>query len=972
VTSIAERMIQLGTLGSIDLTAEGRPGAAALLTQPKRFALLAYLAIAGSRTFVRRDTVLALFWPETDQTRGRKVLRQTVYLLRQALGSDVITNRGDEELGVDPAIVQCDVGLFESALAAGQTADALAHYRGDFLAGFHVPDAAPEFEEWMEAERRRLRALATNAAWTLALAEEQAGSGDWAVSWARRALALDPLNEKRVTDVMQLLVRVGDRAGALNTYHEYARRAEEDLGLAPNGAVQRIAQTLRTPDAGAGADPSSEASAAIALNSAEQSASLSIQVARPVAIGELPKRRRMWRRVVLASVPALAVLGLTVVLIRAVRRPTEHAVIAVGTITDVTSSEQQPSNVPADLLSSSLARLAGVQVIPLTRLYDVQSQLRAARQPASSMLAAAKQAGAEHLIEGSLHRLNAGQLRIDLQVVDARTGSVLRSHRAQGSDLFATVDEATAQIATSYGVAAPAEGSARVKTSSLIAYRLYDQGLQAYYQDDLPGAYRLFLAALAEDTTFASAAAYAGELAYQIAHLESDALLERAARLAQGATDRERLIILERVARLRMSASATAIADTMAARYPLDPDAQYALGHASVRRGDFFRGALQYRRVIAMDSLSLSRTVRCLACDAYQELWWAYMYADSAGAAERVAREFANVRPADAGPLLLLGTALARQSRHGEALSAWRTMESLRAGALNIDLTAALLAIRSGDFSGADDRLRRLLREGSTSVQRDAAWYLVLSLRNQGRLREALELTARSSPITRAIVLVDMDRPQEAARAFQAMVPALPDDAPPGHLAKHQAWLLTHVATSLAAAGDTARLALLADSVEQFGSQSAYGRDARLHHYIRGLLWNWRGQPARAAAEFRNSVYGWSEGYTRANYELARTLIAQKQPAQAVYPLQAALRGDLQSNNLYVARTELHELLAQSFDLLGQRDSAVAHYRHVINAWRSADPQFSTRVQRARLRLDANSRRVSSGSPREAELDLRP
>ena len=47
-------------------------------------------------------------------------------------------------------------------------------------------------------------------------------------------------------------------------------------------------------------------------------------------------------------------------------------------------------------------------------------------------------------------------------------------------------------------------------TTSSVAYRLYDRGLKAYYEMDRTAAYRLFHAALAEDSTFAMAAYYAG------------------------------------------------------------------------------------------------------------------------------------------------------------------------------------------------------------------------------------------------------------------------------------------------------------------------------------------------------------------------------------------------------------------------------------------------------------------------------
>lgn len=72
--------------------------------------------------------------------------------------------------------------------------------------------------------------------------------------------------------------------------------------------------------------------------------------------------------------------------------------------------------------------------------------------------------------------------------------------------------------------------------------------------------------------------------------------------------------------------------------------------------------------------------------------------------------------------------------------------------------------------------------------------------------------------------------------------------------------------------------------------------------------------------------------------------------------LQSALRGPLDASNLYVNRTELHELLAQAWDAMGVRDSAAAHYRIVMAAWGSADPPLAARVQAAKARVAALAR----------------
>jgi hypothetical protein len=71
--------------------------------------------------------------------------------------------------------------------------------------------------------------------------------------------------------------------------------------------------------------------------------------------------------------------------------------------------------------------------------------------------------------------------------------------------------------------------------------------------------------------------------------------------------------------------------------------------------------------------------------------------------------------------------------------------------------------------------------------------------------------------------------------------------------------------------------------------------------------------------------------------------------------VRAALHGDIDGSNLYVTRTDLHELLAQAFDRLTMRDSAAVHYRAVVKAWIRADPLYHTRRDRARAWLAAHS-----------------
>ena len=131
-------MIELRALGTLALRDPNGEDLHSVLAQPKRVALLAYLAIARPRGFQRRDTLLALLWPELDEQHARGALNQALRHLRTALGKEAVPSRGDGEIGIDVRALSCDAVEFEAAIEADDPARALGLYRGDLLDGFHV------------------------------------------------------------------------------------------------------------------------------------------------------------------------------------------------------------------------------------------------------------------------------------------------------------------------------------------------------------------------------------------------------------------------------------------------------------------------------------------------------------------------------------------------------------------------------------------------------------------------------------------------------------------------------------------------------------------------------------------------------------------------------------------------------------------------------------------------------------------
>ena len=238
-------MVRLRTLGSLDLRgATGEERLVGRAAQPKCVALLVFLAVDDRRGFHRRDSLVALLWPDLDQSRARAALRKALHYLRRLLGSDLVLTRGDEEVRLDLAQLWCDTREVTRLAMAGDFAAALELYLGDFLPGFHVSQA-PEFEQWLEAERSRLRATVTSCALELASNYQAIGHFQDALAWARRAVEIGPLEERPNRMLIELLAATGDRPAALAAYERFAHRLAVELDLDPGPETTSLAERLR-------------------------------------------------------------------------------------------------------------------------------------------------------------------------------------------------------------------------------------------------------------------------------------------------------------------------------------------------------------------------------------------------------------------------------------------------------------------------------------------------------------------------------------------------------------------------------------------------------------------------------------------------------------------------------------------------------------------------------------------------------
>jgi TolB-like protein/DNA-binding SARP family transcriptional activator len=701
-------MIEFRLLGALQLTdAEGRE-VKSLLTRPRRLALLAYLAAATPRGLHRRDTLLALFWPELDQEHARAALRQALHIVRGALGADVLVTRGDEEIGLDVDRVACDVVAFDRAVAAGRFAEAVDAYRGPLLAGFFIPGAG-EFESWLERERARLQRAASSSAGALVEQGEAAGDLRGAVEWARHAARLAPHEEDPLRHLVTLLDRLGDRAGAVDAYDEFAKRLAGDLETEPAAETQALLAAVRARATVGPVESPSRPRAGVAP------AAPAPGVAAPPA----PRRAALWPRL-----SGTGVLGLLLAASaggwpgRPAPRRGPIRAVAVLPLESLSGDSLQGwfADGMTEALITDLGRISALRV-------SSRSAVTQARGTARPLRDVVRDLQVDAVVEGGVQRAG-DSVRVDLRLIDGPSGYQLWAGRIAASvrDRFAIEDSVARSVAGALGVSlTPAEQRAlrTAPTGNQQADELYLRAkvrIRHETRADDSVAIALLERAVALDPGFAVAhAALAHAYALRVNQFAPDdsaarerafVSVERALRLNPDLAEAHSVSAGLVWGVSRQFATERAIAEDRRA-LALNPnlsDAHHHLGTIYLHIGMLDKAVAEFQQALALNPFDANAQRRIGIAQIYRG-----QYADGYATFRRVGPEG---NPAlwtyqTAWALLYLG----RDSAAGALIEDYlRAHPEDRGGVVRS--TRAILRAKRGDAAGAAEDIRRAVNAG--------------------------------------------------------------------------------------------------------------------------------------------------------------------------------------------------------------------------------------------------------------------
>jgi TolB-like protein/DNA-binding SARP family transcriptional activator/Tfp pilus assembly protein PilF len=495
-------LIELRTFGALDLRGSDGQEFRAVLAQPKRLALLAYLAAApgapSATAFLRRDKLIALFWPDQDIARARAALSRAVHYLRASLGEGVLLSRGDEELGLDFDRISCDAARFRAELANGRLTEALELYRGDFLAGFFLSEV-PELDRWIEGERRQFRDSAADAARTLAQSAESRGDLALALHWARQATSYAPYDEADARRVLLLLARSGERANASDFFGQFARRLREELELEPSAETVGLMKAITSGRYDA---PSAPAPIAPPIGPARDNTRVA-----PASPRVAPERAKSRRRVAIFAALLVFVLGAPLVWIAfrgstTTDKPPSIAVLPLANLNADTSSQYFSDGMTEELIAT-LSQIDGLRVAGRTSSFAYKDRNVAVTEVARAL-------NVDAVLEGSA-RHDGNRVRITLQLVRAPEGYSLWSKTYEGElhNVFALQQDISRDVAGALKVRLVL-GNERVSgsTTDPETYDLYLWGRYHWNSrtpDGLLRAAEFFERAIARDSSYAPA-----------------------------------------------------------------------------------------------------------------------------------------------------------------------------------------------------------------------------------------------------------------------------------------------------------------------------------------------------------------------------------------------------------------------------------------------------------------------------------
>lgn len=205
----------------------------------KSSALLYYLAYQDS--WVSRDELLYLFYPELPEHSARTNLRQLLATVRHLAYVKDLTIEKKRLFWH----TKTDVQLLKQARALNHNREVVQLYQGELMAGFRLPEA-PEYESWLTLERQELERSWREAALRLSELLEREGRFAEVADQFEQLHHADPWDELVLRHYVRNLALSGRREKALNVLEGFGKTLLHEFDMAAEPSTLELALLIRS------------------------------------------------------------------------------------------------------------------------------------------------------------------------------------------------------------------------------------------------------------------------------------------------------------------------------------------------------------------------------------------------------------------------------------------------------------------------------------------------------------------------------------------------------------------------------------------------------------------------------------------------------------------------------------------------------------------------------------------------------
>jgi len=563
----------------------------------------------------------------------------------------------------------------------------------------------------------------------------------------------------------------------------------------------------------------------------------------------------------------------------------------------------------ADMIITDLSRSSKLVVLSrqqLQVLLDRIGHRESEKIPLDKALDIARRTQASIVVLGSFARLGE-QIRIDVQLHDARDGQLLTAERLvvdHPAQILTQVDLLSLKLASHLGAPAEQEANAgltSVMTNNLEAYRYYSLGVEKAQAVQNPEAIALLQKATALDPQFAMAYAHIG-YAYAVGWGREDEgkpYLEKAFQLSGRLTEKDKLYITAWYAIAnRDYPSAIKSFREIVAHYPLEVEAYRRLGL-------LLKGEEQLDE--AIEVLKQGLVIDSGAKDLYNALGGAYSDTGRHDEAIAMFQRYVDLGPQEPNAHDSLAIGYEWAGRYEEAIQEYN-----RALALKPDFEIAIVHLgntyfQQGRYREAIEQYRHYIKAAPSNGERTRGLSCIAEVQQRmGKLVEAERNAKQASDDGKANV-------------FELFMIALEK-------------------------GDLATAEKLKGIIESIqysvrGSRSSQ----RPFLYFRGSFDLKRGRSADAIENFKEALKHKPQTWNIDAYEdcLANAYLGLERLDDAIAEYERILK--LNPNYPLV-----HYHLAQAYERKGQQDQARAEYERFLQVWKDANADIPEMVHASR------------------------